>query len=150
PNVFSGYLNDPEATAMAFTADGFLLSGDLGYLDDGYLFVSGRRDEVFNVGGEKVSPIEIERVLLEHCAVEACAVSSFEDKRRGTVPVAYAVLKGTPTKQDLMSFLRARLPATKVPWRIFEVCKLPMTSNGKVQRRKLAPEHCEYVTRELT
>lgn len=149
PNVFSGYLNDADATARAFTDGGYLLSGDVGYLDAGYLFVRGRRDEVFNVGGEKVSPVEIEQALLAHCAVESCAVAGFEDRRRGTVPVAYLVLRGPASKAELSEFLSRRLPAGKVPWRYFEASRLPMTANGKLQRRRLAPDDPDYVTREI-
>jgi long-chain acyl-CoA synthetase len=149
PNVFDGYLNDPEASQAAFTRDGFLLSGDLGYLDAGYLFVRGRRDEVFNVGGEKVSPAEIERVLAGFGGVEQCAVSSVEDPRRGTVPVAYLVLSTKVSKGELNTYLRARLPANKVPWHYYETRQLPMTSNGKLQRRRLVVDHSEYVIKEV-
>lgn len=149
PNVFQGYLHDPQATKRAFTEDGFLLSGDLGYMSGEYLFVCGRRDEVFNVGGEKVSPLEIERVLLQHPSVVACAVASMEDERRGTIPVAYVVLSEAASRRTLKEFLADHLPATKVPWRYFEATTLPTTPNGKLQRRRLAPDATDYVRGEL-
>jgi acyl-CoA synthetase (AMP-forming)/AMP-acid ligase II len=150
PNVFSGYLNDEAATREAFTSDGFLLSGDLGCLRDGYLYLHGRRDEVFNVGGEKVGPLEIERVLVQHECVRSSAVGSMPDPGRGLVPVAYLELNGQIDRKGLVDFLRERLPPTKIPRRFFEVRAYPMTPNGKVVRRRLAPENADFVVREIT
>ena len=89
PNVTSGYLNDPEQTAQAFTANGFLKSGDMAYLDRGYIFIVGRYDDVFSSGGEKVAPLEIERALGSCPGVEASAVRGVPDPQRGMVPVAF-------------------------------------------------------------
>ena len=149
PSVFPGYLNDPEATAEAFTPDGFLLSADLGYLRDGYLYIVGRRDDVFNVGGEKVAPLEIERVLATHADVEYCAVNGLDDPQRGMVPVAYVKLRQPAPRKALVEFLSARLPAAKVPGRYFEVEQFPMTANGKLQRARLAPDAPGLAAREI-
>ncbi len=150
PNVFAGYLNDPKATAAAFTSDGLLLSADLGYLRDGYLYVVGRRDDVFNVGGEKVAPLEIERVLATHANVEACAISGLEDPQRGMVAAAYVKLRQPTLRRVLVEFLSSRLPAAKVPSRFFEVTEFPMTANGKLQRSRLSPNDASLAVREIT
>jgi acyl-coenzyme A synthetase/AMP-(fatty) acid ligase len=149
PNVFTGYLNDEAATREAFTSDGFLLSGDLGCLKEGYLYLHGRRDEVFNVGGEKIGPLEIERVLADHELIRSSAVASMTDAGRGLVPVAYLELNGPIDRKSLVAFLRSRLPPTKIPWRFFEVKGYPMTPNGKVIRRRLAPDDANFVVREV-
>ena len=73
PNVTSGYLNDAEQTSRAFTKDGYLISGDVAYRDGDYLFICGRLDDMFNCGGEKVVPLEIERVLNRLPGVEMSA-----------------------------------------------------------------------------
>lgn len=149
PNVFAGYLNDPESTREAFTPDGFLLSGDIGYVDDGYIYVQGRKDDVFNVAGEKVAPLEIEHALSQHPGVLACAVNRLHDEQRGDVPAAYVELAEPVERQSLVSFLNNMLPPAKVPLRIFEVRAFPLTGNGKLQRARLAPESEEFVVREL-
>lgn len=150
PNVFAGYLNDPEATATVFTADGFLLSADLGYQQDGYLFVVGRRDDVFNVGGEKVAPREIERVLANHAEVEACAVSGLHDPQRGMVAAAWVKLRRPVRRKVLVDFLAGSLPPGKVPGQFYTVEQFPLTSNGKLQRSRLQPGNAELGARELT
>ncbi len=148
-NVFSGYLNDDAATQRSFTEEGFLLSGDLGYLRDGYLYIQGRRDEVFNVGGEKISPLEIERELADHPAIESSAVSYLEDPARGLVIVAYLRLGEAVNRKDLNQFLALRLPPVKIPARYFEVEEFPLTGNGKLQRARLSPENADLAAREL-
>ncbi|MEO0579530.1 MAG: fatty acid--CoA ligase family protein, partial [Pseudomonadota bacterium] len=140
PNVFDGYLNDPENTAAAFTDDGFLLSGDSGWLDGGYIYLAGRADEIFNVGGEKVAPLEIERALAEHPAIAASAVSKTEDANRGTQAVAYLELLDDVRREELVDFLRDWLPPAKIPAYFYQVSSWPLTPNGKLQRSRLAPD----------
>jgi acyl-CoA synthetase (AMP-forming)/AMP-acid ligase II len=149
PNITAGYLNDEEQTQKAFTADGFLISGDLGYLDQGYLYIRGRQDDVFNVGGEKVSPIEIERALLELEPVEACAVAGFRDERRGMVPIAFVKLRRPTARRELTTALKGKLTTAKIPPRFFEVRSFPMTANAKLQRRALSLEDHERIVREI-
>ncbi len=148
-NVFSGYLNDIDATQKSFTEDGFLLSGDLGRLRGGYLYIEGRRDEVFNVGGEKISPLEIERELAEHPAIEAAAVSYLEDPARGLVVAAYLRLRDAINRKDLNQFLALRLPPVKIPARYFKVEEFPLTGNGKLQRARLSPDDAGLGVEEL-
>jgi len=149
PNIFAGYLNDAAATAAAFSPDGFLLSGDLGYLNDGYLYVRGRRDEVFNVGGEKVSPLEIEHALNEHPAIDACGVAGIEDGARGRVATAFLRLASPVRRVELAGFLADRLPPSRMPVRYYAVDALPLTGNGKLQRARLLPDNPDLGARDL-
>jgi acyl-coenzyme A synthetase/AMP-(fatty) acid ligase len=148
PNVTSGYLNEPELTRAAFTADGYLVSGDAAFMRDGYIFICGRYDDIFNCGGEKVSPGEIERVLNHLDAVEMSAVVGQPDEQRGMVPVAFLKLARAVARLEIAAALGAHLPAVKIPQRYYEVTGFPRTGSGKLQRRQLSPES-PYVTREI-
>ena len=149
PNVTSGYLNEPEQTAAAFTREGFLKSGDMAYLDGGYVFIVGRYDDVFNAGGEKIAPLEIERALNSCHGIEASAVTGLDDPQRGTVPVAFVKAADGITREQIVAHLWARLPRSKVPLRFFRVSGFPTTSNGKLQRKRLSPDADAYVMYEL-
>jgi acyl-CoA synthetase (AMP-forming)/AMP-acid ligase II len=149
PNVTRGYLHDEEITRQAFTRDGYLISGDIAYMEQGYLFIRGRHDDIFNVGGEKVAPLEVERVLHECPAVETAAVVGLPDTARGMVPVAFLKLRQPVVLKELLQHLHQALPQIKVPQRFFEVRDFPMTANGKLQRRRLAPDDSAYVIREI-
>jgi acyl-CoA synthetase (AMP-forming)/AMP-acid ligase II len=149
PNVTSGYLNEPDQTAASFTRDGFLKSGDMAYLDDGYIFIIGRYDDVFNAGGEKIAPLEIERALNSCPGVEASAVSGIHDAQRGMVPVAFLKAADNLTREQIVAHLRTRLSKSKVPLRFLRVSGFPTTPNGKVQRRRLSPDDATYVLNEL-
>jgi acyl-CoA synthetase (AMP-forming)/AMP-acid ligase II len=148
PNVTSGYINDPELTAQAFTPDGYLKSGDVAHLDDGYIYIRGRLDEMFNSGGEKVAPREIELVLDRIDGVEMSAVGAADDEHRGAVPVAFVKLARDLSRRELVAPLVRALTPAKVPVRYFEVRAFPMTANGKLQRTRLSPD-ANYVIREL-
>jgi acyl-CoA synthetase (AMP-forming)/AMP-acid ligase II len=149
PNVTSGYLNDPEQTAQAFTASGYLKSGDMAYLDGGYIFVRGRYDDVFSSGGEKMAPLEIERALNDCPGVEGAAVRGMTDAQRGMVPVAFVKTAGDVPRQQLLDHLRDRLPLSKIPLRFYRVSGFPTTPNGKLQRNRLSPDDATYVLHEL-
>lgn len=149
PNITSGYLNDPELTDAAFTPDGFLISGDMARLRDGYIYIEGRYDDVFNVGGEKVSPLEVERALSLHPAVEQVAVRGVPDPQRGHVPVAFLLLRKPVSRKDLLAAASQRLTPVRLPARFLEVTSFPMTANGKVQRRLLSADDPERVLREI-
>lgn len=147
-SVMPGYLDDAEANAKAFTDDGFFVSGDLAHLDDGYLYISGRADEVFNVGGEKVSPLEVEAALYKYPAIVECAVAAIEDAARGAIPAAFLVSQSEFKKAEIVAHLREHLPSNKIPVRYYIVESLPKTSNGKIQRTKLEPQ-ANYVLQRL-
>jgi long-chain acyl-CoA synthetase len=142
-------LHDAEITRQAFTQNGYLISGDIAYKDRDYIFICGRHDDIFNVGGEKVAPLEIEQVLNQHPGVELSAVTGVPDAYRGMVPVAFLKLKRPVCKKDLLQGLYQELPQGKIPQRFLEVKAFPMTANGKLQRRKLAPNDLTYVLREI-
>jgi fatty-acyl-CoA synthase len=150
-NIMRGYYNNPEANAKAFTADGWLRTGDLGELTpDGRLRMSGRLKDVFRVGGENVAPAEVEEVLLAHPAVETAQVIGVPDARLGEVGCAYVTLKAgaSATEVQLMEWCKARCANFRVP-RYLKVVRdfesIGMTASGKVQKTKLR----EHALREF-
>jgi fatty-acyl-CoA synthase len=150
-SVMRGYVNNPEATAKAFTADGWLRTGDLGSLTpEGRLRMTGRLKDVFRVGGENVAPAEVEEVLHAHPAVQTAQVIGVPDARLGEVGCAYVTLKhGFSTKEEeLVAWCKARCANFRVPRYVrivqdFE--SIGMTASGKVQKTKLR----EHALREL-
>ncbi|HEY7239417.1 MAG TPA: AMP-binding protein [Burkholderiales bacterium] len=150
-NVMKGYCNSPEANAKAFTADGWLRTGDLGELTaDGRLRMVGRLKDVFRVGGENVAPAEVEEVLLAHPAVETAQVVGVPDARLGEVPCAYVTLKAShsATEAELIQWTKARCANFRVPRYLRIVADfeaIGMTASGKVQKTKLR----EHALREL-
>ena len=141
PKVVSGYWNNPEATAAAFTADGWFRTGDVGHLDkDGYLYIDDRKKDMIVSGGENVASSEVERVLYEHAAVLEAAVVAMPDARWGEVPRAFIVLKpgsAGVTAESLITHCRSRLAGFKTPKEITFIDVLPRTSSGKVLKREL-------------
>jgi acyl-CoA synthetase (AMP-forming)/AMP-acid ligase II len=137
PSLMHGYHNNPTATAAAFV-DGWLRTGDAGVLDnDGYLTLTGRIKEMINRGGEKISPTEIDNVLLGHPAVAEAATFGVPDPKYGEEVQAAVVLKGSADVESLREFCRERLADFKVPKVIWIVSSLPKTALGKVGRRAL-------------
>jgi fatty-acyl-CoA synthase len=150
-SIMRGYCNNPEATAKAFTADGWLRTGDLGSLTpDGRLRMTGRLKDVFRVGGENVAPAEVEEVLLAHPAVQTAQVIGVPDARLGEVGCAYVTLKnGFSTKEDeLIAWCKDHCANFRVPRYLRIVAdfdSIGMTASGKVQKTKLR----EHALREL-
>jgi O-succinylbenzoic acid--CoA ligase len=139
PNVTAGYLYRPEATNEKLR-DGWLYTGDIGYLDeDGFLFVLDRRSDLIISGGENVYPAEIEAVLLAHPEVVEAGVTGLEDARWGQVPIAFIVKKeGSLLSEDeLIQFCTERLAKYKVPKAFHFIAKLPRNAAKKLLRRKL-------------
>jgi fatty-acyl-CoA synthase len=150
-SLMQGYCNNPEATAQAFTADGWLRTGDLGELTaDGRLRMSGRLKDVFRVGGENVAPAEVEEVLLSHPAVETAQVVGVPDARLGEVPCAYVTLKSgfEISEEELKNWTKGKIANFRVP-RYLRIVKsfeaIGMTASGKVQKQKLR----EHALREF-
>jgi acyl-CoA synthetase (AMP-forming)/AMP-acid ligase II len=140
PGVFSGYLDDPAATAAAFFPGGWYRTGDLGSLDDdGYLFVTGRLREMINRGGEKIAPTELDEVLRAHPAIADAAAFAIPDARLGEEIAAAVVLRrgGTMDERGLRRWAARRLSPHKIPRRIWFVDALPRTGSGKIQRGEL-------------
>jgi acyl-CoA synthetase (AMP-forming)/AMP-acid ligase II len=137
PNLMRGYRNNPEANAAAFI-DGWFRTGDIGAIDtDGYLALTGRIKDLINRGGEKISPAEVEAVLLEHPAVAEAAVFGVPDPKYGEEVSTAVVLKGAVTAQELQRYCRTRLADFMVPKLIHLVSAIPKNPMGKVQRREL-------------
>ncbi|QPF90417.1 non-ribosomal peptide synthetase [Bradyrhizobium commune] len=140
PNMSRGYYNDEAATQSAFR-NGWFRTGDLGYLDaDGYLFIVGRIKDVINRGGQKVSPLEVEEVLLSHPAVLEAGVFAVPHPKLGENVAAVVVLRASSEagSDQLRQFARKRLAAYKVPSLIRSVAALPKGASGKVKRNALA------------
>jgi malonyl-CoA/methylmalonyl-CoA synthetase len=136
PNVFAGYWRRSDATAAAFTADGFFRTGDLATVSpDGYYTLLGRRSELIISGGFNIYPREIEELLLEQQGVSEAAVVGVEDPLRGEVPVAYVA--GDYEEAELERICRDQLASFKVPRRFVRVESIPRTALGKVQKHLL-------------
>jgi cyclohexanecarboxylate-CoA ligase len=136
--LFEGYLNRPELTAEAITADGYYRTGDLAKLDeDGYLRITGRVKDVINRGGEKVPVAEIEQLLYEHPAVRDVAIVAMADPRLGERACAFVVLEpgGELDFAEMQQFLDAKA-VTKTYWpeRLQYAEELPKTPSGKIQK----------------
>lgn len=141
-NVTKGYQNNPEANESAFQF-GWFHTGDLGYLDEeGYLFLKGRIKELINRGGEKISPFEVDAVLLSHPSVAQAVAFAVPDEKYGEeVNAAVVPVEGVSLmEEDVISTCKKNLAAFKVPKRVFVTDSLPKTASGKIQRRVMA-EH---------
>jgi acyl-CoA synthetase (AMP-forming)/AMP-acid ligase II len=139
-SVMRGYLDDPEATAAAIDARGFLHTGDLATMDDrGYVRIVGRSKDMLIVGGFNVYPAEVENVLLAHDAIGQVAVIGVPDPRMGEVAVAYVVpAPGRSVDPDAITgWARERLANYKVPRYVVAVSELPINASGKVLKNEL-------------
>ena len=141
-----GYWQDPERTEQSFVQgpEGrWYISGDRARRDaDGYLWYAGRSDDVINSAGYRIGPLEVESVLLEHPAVQECAVVASPDVERGEVVKAFIVLRsgfdGSPSLiADLQAHAKAMTAPYKYPRRIEFLAELPKTITGKIRRRAL-------------
>jgi oxalate---CoA ligase len=137
-SVVDGYLDNPEANAASFR-DGWFRTGDVGTLDaDGYLRLVGRIKELINRGGEKISPYEVEAVLLEHPSVSEAAVYPKPDDIYGEQVAAVVVARSEVSSDELVRHCRARIAAFKVPVQVAVLDAIPKGPTGKIQRRLLA------------
>src|SRR5262249_26504566 len=140
PNVFSGYEGNAEANATSFS-NGWFRTGDQGHLDrDGYLTLVGRIKELINRGGEKISPREVDEVLLTHSAVAEAVCFGIPDRVYGEGVAAAVVLKESASEADLMAHCASSLADFKCPKVIYIVEAIPRTATGKIQRRNVAAE----------
>jgi fatty-acyl-CoA synthase len=134
--VMKGYYNDPEATAQALRG-GYFHSGDAAVVHpDGYVDIRDRLKDVIISGGENISSVEVEGVLLRHPAVQEAAVVGLPDEKWGEAPHAFVVLKagGTTSPEELRTFTRDRLAHFKCPHSFTFVSELPKTATGKIQK----------------
>jgi len=140
PNVFHGYLNEPEATARVLTADGWLRTGDIAVVDDdGYMYLVNRAKDMIIVSGFNVFPAEVEEVLLEHPDVAEVGVVGVPHPHTGEAVKAFVVLKaGARTHEDsLVSWCADNLARYKCPSKVMFVDELPRNLSGKLLRRSL-------------
>ena len=144
PAVMAGYWRDPDQTRSAFTADGFVRTGDLGAIDaQGRLRLVGRGKEMYVRGGYNVHPVEVEQVLSTHPAVAAIAIVPRPDPVMGEVGVAVVVVRAghsAPGLGDLRRHAADRLAAYKLPEDLRTIAALPLTAGDKIDRRALATE----------
>ena len=137
-NVFSGYEDNPDANAASFTR-GWFRTGDQGFLDqDGYLTLLGRIKELINRGGEKISPQEIDEVLIAHASVAEAVCFAVPDPMYGEEVAAAVVLNQPETENDLIQHCRSLLADFKCPKAIHILEAIPRTATGKIQRRNVA------------
>lgn len=153
-NVIREYENNPAANATSFI-NGWLRTGDRGYLDeDSYLFIQGRVKEIINRGGEKISPREIDEVLLRHPAVKQAVAFAVPHPNLGEDVAAAVVLREgqTVTAKELRQSAAASLASFKVPRQIVFVREIPKGATGKIQRiglaKKLEAELEAFTARE--
>ena len=149
PSMMKGYWRDAQATAAVLDADGFLHAGDLGFIGaDGNLRLAGRTKEMYVRGGYNVYPVEVETVLTEHDAVARVAVVGVHDPVLGEVGVAFVVpVPGIDPsvldRENVQSWVTARLADYKAPDRVVVVDDLPVTSMLKIDKRALAARATE-------
>lgn len=140
PAVTPGYWGRPEATAKAFTEDGWFLTGDLLRRDEeGYYYVMGRRKEMFISGGENVYPAEVESALRAHTAIEDVVVVGVPDARWGEVGACFVVVEPGEevTAEDVRAFGKTKLAKFKVPRHVFFVEEFPLGASGKIDKMAL-------------
>jgi long-chain acyl-CoA synthetase len=140
PNVFQGYLNEPEATAKVLSADGWLRTGDIAVVDDeGYLYLVDRAKDLIIVSGFNVFPAEVEDVLIEHPAVHEVGVVGVPHPHTGEAVKAFVVLEpgATAHEDTLVSWCLDHLARYKCPSKILFVDELPRNVSGKLLRRSL-------------
>jgi len=140
PNVMREYENNPKANADAFY-DGWFRTGDQGVMDDeGYVSITGRLKEIINRGGEKISPREVDEIIMEHPAVHQCVTFAMPHDMLGEDVAAAIVLRqgAQASDRELREFAATRLAAFKVPRKILILNEIPVGATGKLQRIGLA------------
>ena len=145
PHVFKGYWGQPEKTAAAFSADGWLRTGDMGLREaDGYFTLKGRAKDLIITGGLNVYPPEVELVLMEHPGVAACAVIGCPDDEWGEQVVAVIIPRAGATvdAEAIIAFCRQDLAAYKAPRRVLFAEEFPANALGKIQKAKLREICC--------
>ncbi len=147
PQVMAGYLNRPDATAQTIDADGWLHTGDLGYVDgEGNVFIVDRLKELIKVNAHQVAPAELEALLSTHPAVADAAVVPRPDEKYGEIPVAVVVPRGEEVEaDDLMAWMSERVAPHKRIRLVRFVDAIPKTPSGKVLRRILVEQDRQTV-----
>ena len=144
PRIMKGYWGDERKTAETMTKDGWLRTGDMGYVDEeGYVYLTGRADDLIIRGGENIAPEEVEEVLNTHPKIEEACVIGVPDAEFGQQPFAYVVLKDgeRATPEEVMEFCRERIASFKRPRGVEFIGELPRNPMGKVLRKKLREQY---------
>jgi long-chain acyl-CoA synthetase len=144
PNVMAGYWNKPEANAVAFNADGYLLTGDVATMDDdGYFSIVDRTKDMLLCGGFNVYPRTIEEAIYAHPAVAEVSVIGIPDEYRGQSPKAFIALKAGAapmTLEEMKTFLRDRIGKHEMIAALEIRASLPKTAVGKLSKKELVEE----------
>ncbi|MEU4739234.1 AMP-binding protein [Actinosynnema sp. NPDC023658] len=139
PHVMQGYLNAPEATRQVLELDGFLHTGDLGYVDDnGELFIVDRIKELIKYKGQQVSPVELEALLMRHPKIADAAVVGVPDEESSEIPKGFIVTTELLSAEEIMAWVAERVAPYKKIRQVEFIDKIPRTPVGKVERRTLA------------
>ncbi|KAB2338919.1 o-succinylbenzoate--CoA ligase [Cytobacillus depressus] len=137
PNVTKGYLNKKEETKSKIV-DGWLSTGDIGYLDEeGFLYVLDRRSDLIISGGENVYPAEIEGILASHPAISDAGVIGLKDEQWGEVPAAFIVKRKEINEVDILQFCQQKLAKYKIPKKVMFIEEIPRNAAKKILRREL-------------
>ena len=142
-NIMEGYWQDPETTKNAIR-DGWFYTGDMATIDkDNYLLIVDRKKEIIVSGGENISSLEVEKILMEHPSVYEVAVLGIPDEKWGEVPIALVVLKpdAKATEEELIEFSRERLAGYKTPKNIEFRESLPRGGTGKILKKELRKKY---------
>ncbi|MEZ4593850.1 MAG: 4-coumarate--CoA ligase family protein [Chloroflexota bacterium] len=141
PQVMKGYLNNPDATAATVDEEGWLHTGDIGYVDDeGFFYIVDRLKELIKYKGFQVAPAELEALLLGHPAIADVAVIPSPDDEAGEVPKAFVVLKAEASAEDIMAWVAERVSPQKKVRRVEFVSEVPKSLSGKILRRVLVEQ----------
>ncbi|MCA9900809.1 MAG: 4-coumarate--CoA ligase family protein [Ardenticatenaceae bacterium] len=141
PQVMKGYLNNPDATAATIDEEGWLHTGDIGYVDDeGFFFIVDRLKELIKYKGFQVAPAELEALLLSHPAIADVAVIPSPDEEAGEVPKAFVVLKTEASAEEIMDWVAERVSPQKKVRRVEFVSEVPKSLSGKILRRVLVEQ----------
>lgn len=135
----AGYYNRPELTAQTLV-DGWLVTGDMAWEDEaGNIYMLGRADDLINVGGEKISPIEVENIAGQYEGIRECACIGVEDTEgvMGQIPVLFVVVRNGYSEEELLKFMAARIERYKLPQNIMPVESLPRNAMQKLDRKVL-------------
>ena len=139
-NVTLGYENNDDANKTSFT-NGWFRTGDQGYFDnDGYLKISGRLKEIINKGGEKISPLEVDNILMDHPSIDQAVCFGYEDKMLGENIASAIIIKDGMecSENEVLNYAEKKLAKFKIPKKIFFVDEIPKGATGKLQRNVLA------------
>jgi len=140
PSIMRGYLNNPQMTGEMIDADGWMRTGDIGYIDEeGYLFITDRLKELIKVNGRQVAPAMLEGLLLEHPDILDAAVIGMADEDRGEVPRAFVVVRPgrSPSAEEILAFVETRVAPYERLHIVSFIEQIPKSPAGKILRRVL-------------